>query len=258
MFGKILFSSLPRENRYLYRFCKKYVDRYRNENNDNMQSNGEAEFMASELPSCRTVFDVGANVGQWATMALRVNASIALHCFEPSRVTYERLVANSFPPNVICNNIGLGSASSVSQLLIFEDGSGLNSLYRREGLEAGWGIGVNVRAESVHLETLDSYVERRGITSTIDLCKIDVEGHELEVLRGMTATLKRRQMGTIQFEYGGCNIDSRALLKDIFAFLKAHDYELYKMHPKSLRHVPGYDQRLENFQYQNWVARRSQ
>ena len=88
--------------------------------------------------------------------------------------------------------------------------------------------------------------------------KLDVEGHELEVLRGMTATLKRRQMGTIQFEYGGCNIDSRALLKDIFAFLKAQDYELYKMHPKSLRHVPGYDQRLENFQYQNWVARRSQ
>ena len=254
MFRRLLFSCLPRDNQYLYRFCKKYVDRYRNENNDDMRSNGEARFLASTLPNCRVVFDVGANVGQWAKMALGVNATVNLHCFEPSHFTYQRLVANAFPPNVICNNFGLGSLPAEGRLLVFEDGSGLNSLYRREGLEAGWGLDVNTREESIRLETLDNYVESRGLTSRIDLCKIDVEGHELEVLRGMTATLSRCQMGMIQFEYGGCNIDSRVLLKDIFAFLRKFGYELYKIYPAELRPVPKYDQRLENFQYQNWLA----
>jgi FkbM family methyltransferase len=255
MFRDLLFSCLPRENPYLYRFCKKYVDRFRNENNGDMRSNGEERFLASVLPGCHVVFDVGANVGDWARMALAFNANVHLHCFEPSRVTYERLVANRFPPNVACNNFGLGSSQSEEKLLVFEDGSGLNSLYRREGLEAGWGIDTNTREESIRLETLDHYVETRGLTSRIDLCKIDVEGHELEVLRGMRATLSRGQMGMIQFEYGGCNIDSRVLLKDIFAFLHEFGYELYKIWPRELRHVPRYDQRLENFQYQNWVAK---
>ncbi|HXH94717.1 MAG TPA: FkbM family methyltransferase [Thermoanaerobaculia bacterium] len=246
---------MPRESRYLYRLSKKYVDRYRNENNGDMRSNGEERFLASVLPACRVVFDVGANVGDWAKIALSVNPRVNLHCFEPSHATYARLVASRFPPNVLCNNIGLGSTPSEGRLLIFEDGSGLNSLYRREGLEAGWGIDTNTREESIQLDTLDNYVESQGITSRIDLCKIDVEGHELEVLRGMKATLGRRQMGMIQFEYGGCNIDSRVLLKDIFSFLHGFKYELFKIWPAELRHVPKYDQRLENFQYQNWVAK---
>jgi len=31
-------------------------------------------------------------------------------------------------------------------------------------------------------------------------------------------------------------------------------YSLYKIYPKTLFRVDNYDQRLENFQYQNWVG----
>src|SRR5258708_3137743 len=158
MFKHLLFSCLPRENQYLYRLCKKYVDRYRNENNGDMRNNGEERFLASVLPVCRVVFDVGANVGDWAKMALSINPSVNLHCFEPSHATYQRLVVNRFPPNVVCNNIGLGSNPSEGRLLVFEDGSGLNSLYRREGLEAGWGIDTDTREESIQMGNDDDYL----------------------------------------------------------------------------------------------------
>ena len=88
----------------------------------------------------------------------------------------------------------------------------------------------------------------------IDLMKVDVEGHELEVFKGAVGMLAQGKIKRIQFEYGGCNIDSRVLLKNLFDFLVPYGYTFYKVFPRELRRVPRYDQRLENFQYQNWVV----
>ncbi len=49
-------------------------------------------------------------------------------------------------------------------------------------------------------------------------------------------------------------IDSRTLLKDFFELLSPHGFQLHKLYPTSLKHISRYDQALENFQYQNWVA----
>ena len=81
-----------------------------------------------------------------------------------------------------------------------------------------------------------------------------MEGHELEVFKGAAGMLTQGKIKRIQFEYGGCNIDSRVLLKDLFEFLLPYGYAFYKVFPRELRRVLRYDQRLENFQYQNWVA----
>jgi FkbM family methyltransferase len=250
---RIFLSLAPTNNHLLYRLCKRYVDLYNGENNDDMETNGELRLMRQVLPQCRVVFDIGANVGHWALLALKVNPRINLHCFEPSRATYQRLLANHFPPNVACNNFGLSSIAGEAKLLIFEEGSGINSVYRRQGLEDGWGLSTQQREETIHLETVDRYCGQRNI-QVVDFCKVDVEGHELEVFKGMFAMLKAQQIKMVQFEYGGCNIDAGVLLKDIFCFFQPFDYALYKIYPKQLRLVPRYDQRLENFQYQNWLV----
>jgi hypothetical protein len=84
-----------------------------------------------------------------------------------------------------------------------------------------------------------------------------VEGHELEVFKGAGDLLAQGRIGIVQFEYGGCNIDSRALLQDFFDFFDPLPYALHKLYPARLRRHDRYDQRLENFQYQNWVAVRT-
>lgn len=66
--------------------------------------------------------------------------------------------------------------------------------------------------------------------------------------------LDQGRIHQIQFEYGGTYIDARILLKDLFDFLIPYGYRLYKIYPNELRPIECYDQRLENFQYQNWVA----
>ena len=250
-----LFRFLPPDDEYLYRVCRRYVDRYNSENNDEIRTNGELRFMRQILGSCYTVFDVGANVGKWTELALGINPTLNMHCFEPSQETFQRLLKRAFPPNVMCNNFGLGSALEQKTLYVFADEAGTNSLYKRQGLEDGWGLAPQQRTETIWLDTIDHYCQEHGITN-IDFLKVDVEGHELEVFRGASDMLSESQIKVIQFEYGGCNIDARVLLKDIFDFLRPFAYEFYKIYPYKLRLVEHYDQRLENFQYQNWVVMR--
>lgn len=244
---------VPNHSPLLYQVCRQYVSLYNGENDDDMETNGELRFMRRALLEARTVFDVGSNVGDWATRALGINPRIQLHCFEPSAVTFQRLMAHRFPPHVVRNNFGLSSAPHDARLLVFGDGAGINSLYRRDGLEDGWGIDPQEREEHVHLDTLGAYCDRAGIRE-IDFVKVDVEGHELEVFKGMQDRLAPAQIKVIQFEYGGCNIDARVLLKDIFEFFRPYDYALYKIYPRTLQLVERYDQRLETFQYQNWAV----
>ena len=237
-----------------FRVCKAYVNRFNGENNDDVTTNGELTLLKCFLGrhTLLTVFDVGANVGDWARLALSINPDIQLHCFEPSRFTFERLKSSHWPEGCSLNNFGLGSKSEERVLYIFEPGSGMNSLHQRHGLEdRGWK--PNSRSEVVLLRTLDEYCAEKGIDH-IDFVKVDVEGHELEVLRGARRTLGESAISAVQFEYGGCNIDSRALLLDLFAFWADYGYCVFKLFPDGPRLIEPYSQRLENFQYANYLA----
>jgi FkbM family methyltransferase len=234
-----------------YRFCRRYVEHYNGENNSDMYSNGEFRWLREVLPRCKVVFDVGANVGDWTALARNVNPAIQVHCFEPSGPTFQRLQMQSFgEAQISLNQIGLSASAGEIALHVFEEGAGANSLYRREGLGTG-----QTRMEKVRLDTLDAYCQRRAV-SQIDLLKLDVEGHELMVLKDAAQMLGEGRIRRIQFEYGGTYIDSRTLLKDVFELLCSYGYRLHKIYPHQLYPVVGYEQRLENLVYQNWVALR--
>lgn len=251
--GRIFVASLP-ASESLYAVCRLYVNRYNSENDGDMRANGELRFIQNALPKCATIFDIGANVGDWSKLALEINPKIDLHCFEPSAPTFAMLKRNNFPPTVICNNFGLGSGPGEMQLHLSDNGSGTNSLYQRQGVDEA--IGSQSRTETIRLESVDRYCSEHKIAS-IDFMKMDVEGHELEVLKGASDLLKSRRIRIIQFEYGGCNIDSRVLLKDIWNIFSGLNYSFFKIYPKELRKFNEYRQTLENFQYQNWTIIRN-
>src|SRR6185503_3798072 len=90
--GKMLFEKLLPDNDLLYRFCRRYVERYNGDNNGDMRTNGELGLLQKVLPGAQTVFDVGANVGSWVGVALTINGVARYHCFEPSATTWRALV----------------------------------------------------------------------------------------------------------------------------------------------------------------------
>ena len=179
---------LPKHSTLHY-FCMTYVHRYNGDNMYNMTTNGEIRFLTKNIAKCKTVFDVGANIGEWTKFALKLNDKLDIHCFEPSKYTFDKLDGKNFPPNVICNNIGLSSIKREATLYVFWDGSGHNNLYEtiRDWKE-------QKGTEQIYLDTLDNYCEENKIDQ-IDYMKIDAEGHDIEVIKGGINLLKEEDKG---------------------------------------------------------------
>jgi FkbM family methyltransferase len=242
-------SLLPRRSRFAYRVANKLVNLYNGDNDSDIHTNGELRAAQLALPYAKVVFDVGANVGDWTELALAINPGAQLHCFEPSGPTFRKLSTHGFPQNVRLNHFGLGSASEERTMYVYDEAVGSNSLYRRVGLSA------DQRAEeTVRLATFDDYCASENV-ERVDFVKIDVEGHELSVLRGAKRMLFESRVGVVQFEYGGCYIDARVLLRDIWQLVDEakQGYAFYKIFPERLERIPEYRQTLETFQYSNWI-----
>lgn len=126
--------------------------------------------------------DVGANVGFMSLLASRlVGPTGAVFAFEASPTTYARLTALRSPhDNLTCQNCAVSDRDGELEFSLGpQDHTGIASL--RE-LEAGAG---RVRVKAI---ALDSMLERLPRTS---LVKIDVEGAEFLVLKGMRSLLGR-------------------------------------------------------------------
>jgi FkbM family methyltransferase len=224
------------------------------ENNADMVTNGELRLLRELAPRLQTVFDVGANAGDWTAQLLPLlPASARVHAFEPCQATCERFLGKGFPPRVRLHRLALSSAAGEAALHVFDASSTLNSLHNRRGLEGGWGIAPSAQDEAVALDTLDAFCARERIAG-IDLLKLDTEGHEVDVLLGAKGALATGLVGRVQFEYGATYIDARRLLKDVFELLGPFGYAIHLVAPGGLVACPRYDQRLENFQQKAFVA----
>ena len=138
-------------------------------------------------PVC--VFDVGANIGQFSAIAKAVlrGHPYTIHCFEPGRHTFDQLGKNIGDDNSFrLNNIALGAHVGSASLFYDKAGSGIASMTKRN-LEH-FKIDFS-QSESISVDTVDNYCDRARV-DRIDLLKMDVEGHELDVLRGLHASLK--------------------------------------------------------------------
>jgi len=250
--GHSILRQLPRSH-FLFRVCRRFVDNYRGDNNEDIATNGELSVLRQHLPGARVVLDIGANVGNWAHLALSINPTVALHCFEPSQRTFEVLAARRFPNSVRCINAGCGAVAGTKTLYVLQDCDGANSLFQRHGVEVR-SAKPEPREEQVRVVTVDGYCEENQC-GEIDFIKIDVEGYELEVFKGMTKCLHTGRVRVVQFEYGGTYIDARILLMDIWDFVLSANphYDFFKILPRGLEAVPRYSQTLENFQYSNWL-----
>jgi hypothetical protein len=83
--------------------------------------------------------------------------------------------------------------------------------------------------------------------------KIDVEGHELNVLKGAAELLSSRRINFIQFEFGEADIDSRTYLRDFFDLL-SDNYDFFRIVPHGLRPIGAYSSAHEVFATINYLA----
>jgi FkbM family methyltransferase len=156
---------------------------------------------------------------------------------------------------VFLNNVGLSDRPETATMKIYGEYAGSNSLYERRSALATHPSFASFREQSIQLTTLDAYLEETKV-DCVDMLKIDVEGHELKVLQGASAALLDGRIRCVQFEYGGCFLDSGATLKEVYELLSLYGYKIFRLLPYGKIRIGSFESGLENYQYSNWVAMR--
>ena len=204
--------------------------------------------------SILTLFDVGANLGQYAGELLKCMNDVKkqIHCFEPSLDTFKQLSKNiSNHKEIKLNNFGIGETNSMLKLYSDKTTSGLASVFKRK-LDH-FSIEMNME-EEIEIKTIDTYCSENKI-SHIHLLKIDIEGNELNVLKGASTMLNKDAIDFIQFEFGGSNIDSRTYFQD-FYYLLSQKFNIYRILMDGVYPVSQYHENKEIFITTNYLAQR--
>ncbi|MFZ4619223.1 MAG: FkbM family methyltransferase [Bacteroidota bacterium] len=213
------------------------------------------KFIRSQFPEGTplTVFDVGANIGDYSKKISEVMGSSAtIHAFEPSRSTYAALQENTAGiSNVILHHFGMTDVPGEMTLYKNSGLSGLSSVYHRR-LDH-FNISMD-QQETIVLESIDNFCRSAAVTR-IHFLKIDIEGNELRALNGAHGMIERGDIDFIQFEFGGCNIDSRTFFQDFFYLLNGH-FRIFRIVKDGLVEITSYTENEEVFSTINYLAQK--
>jgi FkbM family methyltransferase len=170
-----------------------------------------------------TFVDCGANVGSWSANVASMSPVIPdlkVIAFEPHPATFARLLKSTERyPNVECHNLAL---SDCRRRLELAEGAGSQTF----GVAKSH-FQIKELIHQVDAWPLDNFL----VDTTQLLIKIDVEGHEYEVLRGTPHTLASGRVRGLFID--GCDPEYR---ERIVANLRSHGFDLRDLrtlHPLS-------------------------
>lgn len=195
--------------------------------------------------------DIGANIGSYTAELRRRYADLEIHIFEPSNLNIEKLNARFLTDSLI-KIVPVAVSNQIGSATLFfdEPGSGLASLTKRK-LEH-FNIAFNDE-QSVSTIRLEDYWKNELVGRRIDIAKIDIEGHELAALEGFGPAIE--MVSVLQFEFGGCNIDTRTFFQDFWNFFNQKEFDLFRITPTGFDRISTYREIDEFFSTTNYVAR---
>src|ERR1700677_2886485 len=135
------------------------------------------EFYATFIHPGDLVFDVGANLGNYAEAFCGAGATVI--AIEPDPRNLKILRKRMRGQSVRIEQCALGRSEGTAELRIASDRDDVSTLSDRwaENTKADWQGTVQVQ-----VRTLDSIATQHGVPKYV---KVDAEGYDAEVLRGM-------------------------------------------------------------------------
>ena len=223
---------------------------YENGNYD-PASNGEAWLLnrlASTAP--QVIFDVGANRGDYARLALAACTQARLYAFEPMPTVFQQL-ACSLGREPRAEIFQLALADRNGELNFYFDPSNTGNTSAIAGVQDSVHDLTTVECLPAQAQRLDDFCSEHSIAS-IHLLKIDVEGFEASVLRGGDTMISEGRVDCIQFEYGKANLFSRFFVHDYMRDYGAN-YLIGKLYPRGICWFGRYSASLDDLMGPNLV-----
>jgi FkbM family methyltransferase len=182
-----------------------------------------------KLRDYKTVIDIGANRGQFTLVAKRCCPRARIIAFEPLHGAAERFRAFFIEDSqVTLYQLAVGPMIRVAQMHVsaHDHSSSLLPITRLQSFMFP-GTGP-VGTENVDVERLDSILNSDQILSPA-LLKLDVQGYELEALKGCD-----RLLSAFDYIYVECSFielyEKQASAHAVIAFLGEHQFQLQRMY----------------------------
>ncbi len=171
---------------------------------------------AVETSNTKAVFwDIGANVGLHAMTIKKLFPEVTSCAFEPFYYNFRKLAINlscNYDIRIKKFSFGLSNDSEVNRMYTSEGNSGRTSFLEIEG---GIDSAVNT------LSCTGDFVVEQGLAPRPTIIKMDVEGWELNVLKGCTDILNNPELHTIIFEGPNKMADT-----EVVPFLEQHGFNV--------------------------------
>lgn len=180
------------------------------------------------------VFDVGGNTGGWSIALVRHSGPWIgeIHMFEPMPGNLAKIedakrdgLFSGCPDIRVCP-FALSDRNGSVTVHYENDVTGLASIDNDNAMLPARNVTLAKTLEA-ETRTLDSYCEANGV-DRVDILKIDVEGHEMSVLKGAERMFKERRIGIVAYEIGPHQMQRREFYRDFFNFFAGHGYQNHR------------------------------
>lgn len=184
-----------------------------------------------------TLFDVGANVGQFAFIAAGIAGRRgSVHAFEPvpeSSLRLEQRVQNWPLANVVLNRLAVSDAQGTADIHVpAGDLTQASLICHKESSWANASTERSIATQVVTTITLDAYRAQNHLPVPTFI-KCDVEGAELLALRGASEMLSEPTPPILFVEIlPEWSRDFGYEPQDLLHFLEEHDYKIFHFGPE--------------------------
>lgn len=171
-----------------------------------------------------TIIDVGANTGQFAKEIKHIFPNASIFCIEPIPDVYKQLKDNlKKEKQAVSFNLGL--AQKDGEMEFYENAfSQSSSVLKPDGHEKYFPETKDYKKITVKTITADKLFEDINLVPPI-LYKIDVQGFELQVLKGSEELLKKCDYIKIELSFVKL-YENQALFNDVYQFLISRGFKL--------------------------------
>jgi len=181
-----------------------------------------------------TTFDVGANTGLWSEAFLKTQgARIARHVMiEPMQGNLDQLarrdsnILSRLTPSTEIIGAAVGAEQGEVEIHFDKEATTLASISNTKS-DLGHRVIELANSRTVPLTTVDAEMALREVEQ-LDLLKIDVEGYEMNVLKGAETALRDGRIRNVFFEFGVHQTQNGESFKDFFEYLSQFGFTLYK------------------------------
>jgi FkbM family methyltransferase len=158
------------------------------------------DVLGADISSCRSVLDVGANVGAFALYMASRAPGATIHCLEPETSNFEILQRNLTRAGVraTVHKLAMSASSGIGYLSL-------------QGTSVEYSLGASGdQSEKVVCVSWDEAIRLAGV-ECFDFVKMDIEGAEREILTSCTdAQLLQMRILALEWHHSRSELDAVA------------------------------------------------